>query len=267
MDKEVAHLNEMALFLQQQLSSERYPANEQGGIYQPSHQPVTRLGLVLNPWSGLPGWIEDNQLDALWIHRPWAVDLSLLPAGLGILYNHLPFDETLTIGYNLRLASQLRAVGRPEPLGFKQSSTASGELLPQRPIGMMIDVATEEFGVILDRVSQLLGGYDRAEAGRCQTGQHAISRIAVVGAMNEALIREAHSRGADLYLTGQYRKMTQSVVDETGMAVIAVGHQRNEEWGLGALADLIQEKWPSLAVVMATQNRSVSTVSNTMKSI
>ncbi|WP_338874943.1 Nif3-like dinuclear metal center hexameric protein [Spirosoma sp. SC4-14] len=265
MNKQACDLDEIAAFLQHQLLSERYPGNEQGGIYRPSPKPVARLGLVLHSWSGLPTWISDNQLDALWIHRPWAVDFSSIPADLGVLYSHLPFDENLTVGYNLLLANLLGAVGQPEPLGFKQSDT--DKALPQRPIGMLVDVVTEEFDAVLQAVSQLFNGYDRAEAGRCQTRQHAISRIAVVGAMNESLIREAHSRGANLYLTGQYRKMTQKVVDETGIAVIAVGHQRSEAYGLRMLADLIHEKWPAMSVLMPIQHGSVSTVGSPVKSI
>ena len=68
--------------------------------------------------------------------------------------------------------------------------------------------------------------------------------------MNDALIREAADRGAGLYLTGQYRTPAQAAVNETGIAVAAVGHCRSEAWGLRALADVLRERWPELVILV-----------------
>jgi putative NIF3 family GTP cyclohydrolase 1 type 2 len=230
-------LHDLAHLLTTAFAADRYTADEQGGIYRPSDRPVQRLGIALEPWPGLRQWVINNQLDALWLHRPWHLDLTTLPAEVGVLYNHLPFDETLTMGFNQRLATALDSLGKPETLGFKQATDKRGGVLPLRPIGMLFDSAEQEFDDWLDRVNRLFCGYDRAEMG-CQTS---IRRIAVVGAMNDALVREAASRGANVYLTGQYRKPGQAAVDETGIALIALGHRRTEVWGLRALADLLGE--------------------------
>lgn len=237
-------LNELNDFLQNELATNQYPDSEQGGVYHPSERPVRRLGLALEPFANLPQWVEEANLDALWLHRPWQLDLTSLPPDIGILAHHLPFDETLTIGYNARLSGQIGAVGSLEPLGYKQDTTANGTLLPQRPIGMLIDVARQEFDYWLSTVKNLFGGYDRAEAGRDSDSWPAANgRVAVVGAMTDALIREGANRGANLYLTGAYRKPAQQAVDETGIAVIAIGHRRIEEWGLRELAHLLNERW------------------------
>lgn len=238
-------LNELVALLRIEFAVDRYPANEQGGIYRPSKRPVQRLGLALEPGPRLSAWVAQHQPGALWLHRPWQLDPAALPPDIGVLYHHLPFDETLTIGYNPALAAQLGATGALEPLGYKQAADETGEPLPRRAIGMLVDVAEQEFDHWLDAVKTEFSGYDRAEAGR----QIDVKRIAVVGAMNDALVREAADRGADLYVTGQYRKPAQDAVNETGIAVIAVGHRRSEEWGLRALADLIRQRWPKLEVV------------------
>ena len=237
-------LNDIADFLWSELACDRYPETEQGGIYQAFNQPVRRLGLALEPFPELTSWVADNQLDAVWLHRPWQLDLATLPADMGILYNHLPFDEHLTMGHNPRLASRLQATGLLEPLGFKQAVHATGALLPQRPIGMVFDAVPQDVVGWVHQVETMFGGYDQIELGR----QSTIGRVAVVGAMNDALIREAADRGVGLYLTGQYRTSAQKAVDETGMVVVAVGHRRSEEWGLQALADVLRERWPALDV-------------------
>ena len=236
-------LTELADFLAAEFRTNHYPESERGGLYRPSNRPVQRLGLALEPFPELTAWVETARLDALWLHRPWQLDPTKLPSDVGVLSHHLPFDEALTIGLNPYLAPLLDAVGLPEPLGFKRDSDS--DLLP-RAIGMLIDVPGCEFDAQLLTVNTSFGGYDRAEPGR----QPRISRVAVVGAMNDALVREAANRGANLYLTGQYRKPAQDAVDETGMAVIAIGHRRTELWGLRALANILHEHYPHLSVLV-----------------
>lgn len=244
-------IDEVVRYLQTEFATERYPQSEQGGIYRPSNRMIQKLALALEPGPGLTNWIVEHRCDALYLHRPWQLDLASLPPHVGVLYHHLPFDETLTIGYNTRLARALGAVGLLQPLGHKQATNEAGELLPRRAIGMLFTVDEQAFDTCLKMVKECFGGYDRAQATGERMGHETpISRIAVVGAMNDALIREAAERGAQVYLTGQYRKPAQEAVDETGIAVIAVGHRRSEEWGLRALADMLRERWPGLQTVV-----------------
>ncbi|MFD2935956.1 Nif3-like dinuclear metal center hexameric protein [Spirosoma flavum] len=250
MDTSPFFLNDINDYLQNELAASRYPDAEKGGIYYPSKRPIRRLGLALEPFPKLSDWVNETQVDALWLHRPWQLDLANLPPDIGILSHHLPFDETLTMGNNTQLAKRIGATGALEPLGYKQDTTEDGTLLPERPIGMLIDVVEQEFDYWLTTVKGIFGGYDRAEAGSGAAGwQTTSSRIAVVGAMTDALVREAAERGAHLYLTGSYRKPGQQAVDETGIAVIAVGHRRSEVWGLRALADLLGERWSIECIV------------------
>lgn len=65
------------------------------------------------------------------------------------------------------------------------------------------------------------------------------------------LVIEAAARGANIYLTGQWRQPAQAAVSETGINVIAVGHRRCEEWGLRALAGVMRERWSKLEVICA----------------
>lgn len=238
-------LSDVVDFLRNEFAVDCYPDSERGGIYQASDRPVQRLGLALEAFPQLATWSADNQLDALWLHRPWQLDLTTLPPDIGVIYNHLPFDEHLTMGFNTRLATQLRAVSPLEPLGFKRGTRETGEPLPQRPIGMLFDADEQNVPEWIRQTETQFGGYDRIETGR----QTTVGRVAVAGAMNDALIQEAADRGAGLYLTGQYRPSAQKAVAETGITVIAVGHRRSEEWGLRALADVLRERWPEMTVV------------------
>ena len=78
-----------------------------------------------------------------------------------------------------------------------------------------------------------------------------VSRVAVVGAMTDALVREAAARGAGLYVTGQLRQPARAAAAATGIAVAAVGHARSERWGVRALAHLVAERWGGVRVAVA----------------
>ena len=241
----MTHLNDLDLLLQTALTTHRYPAGEQGGIYRPSDRPVERIGLALDPPPQVGNWVRENKLDAVWLHRPWRLQQDTLPPDLGVLYHHLPFDETLTTGYNVPLAAAL-GLSELEILGYKTAPAPVDAHLPPRPIGMLGMTPPRSFDEWKLLINRRFGGYDRAEPGRTDVPE----RVAVVGAMNTSLVQDAHERGVGLYLTGEYRKSVQEAVDETGMAVIAIGHRRTEEWGLQALAGLLREKWPGLVVLV-----------------
>lgn len=233
----------LADFLAGLLTIDRYPPDEQGGIFKVGNRPIERLGLALEPFPEIDSWVKTNQIDILWLHRPWRLPPDALPGDVGILYHHLPFDEHLTMGYNSPLA-EVFELKNLETLGVKQSQLPDGTLLPKRPIGMVANAPTMPFATWQERMQAEFGGFDQAVAG--QTAP--IERIAVVGAMNDALIREAAERGATLYLTGQYRPSANEAVRETGMNVIAVGHRRSEEWGLRALGKILKLYVPRIEI-------------------
>ncbi|GAB3893475.1 Nif3-like dinuclear metal center hexameric protein [Larkinella knui] len=243
-------LTEFVQFLAEIFNTSLYPPAEQGGLFHQSTpgqsgHPVQRVGLALEPWPGLPQWLVTHRIDTLWLHRPWRLDLSFLPPNTAVLYHHLPFDEHLTLGYNRWLAEALNLAGKPKPrlevIGYKQMPG-----YPDRPIGMLGPASELDFRGWCHRVVVQFGGYEEALPGTQTRPGH----LAVVGAMNTELIREASARGAGLYLTGQYRKSAQKAVEETGIGVIAIGHRRSEEWGLRKLAQLVANR--NVAIVMPT---------------
>ena len=251
-------LKEIAYFLNDYFGVEDYPG-EISGIYRPSERPLRRIGLALEAWPELPDWIETQQLDALFLHRPWKLDMLLDEEdkekrrrgeeetqstienrkskieNLGVLFYHLPFDEYLTPGDSPRLADAL-LLSDTEVLGDKEG----------RPLGMIGDLEPQTFATVLAIVESVFGGYEEVLPCVAET----VTRIAVVGAMTEALVREAGERGAQAYLTGQFRTPARSAIQELGMGVIAVGHRRSEEWGLRALAGLLRERFAKLEVVV-----------------
>ena len=63
------------------------------------------------------------------------------------------------------------------------------------------------------------------------------------------MVRDAHARGAGVYLTGQLRKPAREAVRQTGLCAVAVGQDRAEAWGLRRLGALLCERWASIEVM------------------
>ncbi|MBD2445607.1 Nif3-like dinuclear metal center hexameric protein [Nostoc sp. FACHB-152] len=225
----------IAEFLNDLFSVERFPLNERGGIYLASSRPIKRIGLALKPGEKFQEWMTAESVDALFLHRPWKLEIEHIKDNMGVISYHLPFDEYLTIGFNIRLAQVLN-ISKLEILGEKEN----------RPIGMLGEISSQSFGNLCDRISKIFGGYEKVS----QPINTEITRIAVVGAMTDLLVREAAARGADVYITGQLRQPAAEALRETKIGALAVGHYRSEVWGLRALARILQERWPSLEVVI-----------------
>lgn len=227
-------LEDLSQFLDCFFAIDRYAQEERGGIYLPSTRPISRLGLALEPWMHLPQWVEQQRVDALFLHRPWKLQLQELKQDIGVVSYHLAFDESLTLSFNPRLASVL-SMSTLSVLGEKQ----------KRAIGMIGDVPTKSFASYQNYVDEIFGGQEEARIGVATE----VSRVAVVGSMTDTLVREAAAQGADLYITGQLRQPAEIAVKETGISVIAVGHRRCEVWGLRALAGILRDRWSMLEVV------------------
>lgn len=211
--------------------------DDQGGLYRPSSRPIRRLGLALEPWPQLAQWVRNEHLDALFLHRPWQLQLQQLTQEIGVIAYHLAFDEGLTLGFNPRLAAVL-GISAIEVLGEKAG----------RPIGMLGQVPAQPFDCYRSCIAEVFGGQDQAHA--CASGE--VYRVAVVGAMTDTLVHQAAERGTDVYVTGQFRQPAKQAVFNTGIGVIIVGHRRSEEWGLRALAGVLRERWSGLEVVLPT---------------
>lgn len=128
----------------------------------------------------------------------------------------------------------------PVPFAYKES-------IPQ---GMRGTIEPTAVGRVLATLTEILGKAPSVKSIFTETVEH----VAVVGAMTDALIREAAARKIDLYITGQFRQSAARAVQETEMTVAKIGHTDGERWGLRALASLLRERWNHLDVTLAQQS-------------
>ncbi|GLV55237.1 hypothetical protein KDH_20840 [Dictyobacter sp. S3.2.2.5] len=223
----------LAAFLDSYLGAERFPSDEHG-IYHAGSRTIESLGLAIEPWPAIGQWAQEQELDAIFLHRPWHVRLQTLPAGVGILAYHLAFDLGLTLGYNPRLA-EILGMHNVVPCVFREG-IAYGMLgeIPPTPLKVLINDLTAIFG----HPPAITPEYTNS-----------VQRIAVVGAMNDASIHETADLGAQVYITGQFRQPARAAAQQTRMTVATIGHAICEQRGLRDLGSLLSEHWPQLKIV------------------
>ena len=220
------------------LRAPRYAGEgDPAGIWIDSGRPVRQLAIRLDPGRVPYDWAEG--LDAVLIHRPFGLWPAHLPDGLGVLAYHRALDDELSIG-SRPMANALALDLDAEPL--RRDGNAIGFMGTLNP--------PLEPSALFRQLESTFGGWEQELN---TDSDRAISRIALVNAMTDALVRDAARRNADLYLTGQVRGPARQAVAETGLAVIAVGQDRAEAWGLREMGRWLSERWPELAVVDQTR--------------
>lgn len=231
-------LAQVAAFIRQALDADAF-SGEPPTIFAASHRPVARLGLALEPGPELAAWVDADRLDAVFLHRPWRVAEAGLSADVGVLASHAAFDHRLTIGCNPDLARDL-GLRDPRPFGERDG----------RAVGMIGDGAPVDPASFIERITRTFGGVDDVLPERAD----AVRRVAVVGAMTDALVRQAAGEGADLYLTGQIRQPGLRAAAETGIGIVAVGHARSEMYGLRLLAGMIERHFAGAVACVVHPN-------------
>ncbi len=200
------------------------------GVWLASGRPVVRLGLRLE--AGRPPYDWADGLDAVLIHRPFGLWPARLPPGVGVLAAHRALDDRLSVGLNPALASSLGLEPEPEPL--RRGGTAVG----------LVARSGHPLAAVAARVEAAFGGAEETVGELPEAGA-----VALVGAMTAELVAAAAERGVGLYVTGQIRKPARDAIAEHEMAVVAVGQDRAEAWGLRHLGALVRQRWPEVEVV------------------
>lgn len=201
------------------------------GVWVASDRPVARLGLRLD--AGAPPYRWARGLDAVLVHRPFGLWPARLPAGLGVVACHAALDAWLWTAARPALALALGVVPEAEPL------TRDG-----RRVGVVGDAPLD----LLARLTALTGPPEAVVGDASQ----AVGRVAVLGAMTDALVREAAARGATHVVTGQIRRPGVAAAEATGVAVVATGQDAAEAWALRVLAAAVVARWPAVEVVDRT---------------
>ena len=234
-------LSELTAFLEARLALPALAADKEVPLlWRPADSgrngPLLRIGLALE---FSPEWgMEAAHCDAVFLHRPFSFPSDALP-GVPILASHLGFDAHLTTGYNPALAT---ALGLQEITPLFRGDRP-GEVIPIGMVGTVDPPQTLEAWT--EKIIQEFGGPD---VSVLQQTEALVQRVAVMNALNPALVTLASEHGATVYLTGQMRETPNTPLRRTEYPCWRRGHERIERWGLRHLGAEIALAFPDLTV-------------------
>lgn len=105
---------------------------------------------------------------------------------------------------------------------------------------------TEEF---LAHIKAKFGGVLRYT----KPPRSSVQRIAWCGGSGSFLLSEAKAAGADLFLSSDF-KYHQFFEAEDRLCLVDIGHYENEQFTIPLIAEYLQEKFPTFAVLLTEQN-------------
>lgn len=178
-----------------------------------------------------------------------------------ILSSHTGFDEALTVGYNVALATRLSLCVADSVClqGYKNDAT--------RRIGIVgvVPAGTTLGGIVraVAREFELRGGDGGVEGA---VDEQEVRVVAIMNAFAPAevdrVMEAAVAKGwveylwdarKVLFLTGQAREAGMAAVEARGMKVMCVGHAEAEEWGMRYLAERVREEFPEVVVQLRVE--------------
>jgi dinuclear metal center YbgI/SA1388 family protein len=152
---------------------------------------------------------------------------TLVRKDISLYAAHLPLDCHPEVGNNAVLARHLGLTAL-EPFG--------------RDHGIDIGLAGELRVPVQDlarKLEERLGGAPRV----IPTGPPVTQRVAVVTGAGSFLLREAHEKGIDTFVTGEGPHHSFFDAEEWGINVLYAGHYATETVGVEALGAHIQERF------------------------
>ncbi|KAF2724655.1 hypothetical protein K431DRAFT_281609 [Polychaeton citri CBS 116435] len=227
--------------------------------FDASVQRATRVVLSVTPTKGFYQTLGINT-HLGFLHRPFGLARKEVPRRATILACHKAFDEVLTVGWNLPLASRLGLdVEKAQVIqGYKGD--------PERRIGIVGRYAGQggqaPGNVRATVLNEFHGSFDGSFGFPDSAGDDVapssthIAGIAIMNAFHPAEVERVCSCAEDigvqpgemLYLTGAVREAGLEAARTRGMRVICVGHRVCEEWGIRYLSSQLREKFPGLEV-------------------
>lgn len=227
--------------------------------YDKNTSPVSHLVLSITPTLGvytkLQSLAQNNRNKPLcFLHRPFGLDRRSVPRGALVLASHKRFDEQLTVGHNLPLATSLGLDLKDHIVvcGYKED--------PDRLMGL---VALLQKSKTLDQVgNDIASQFGPCEIHASEEGSRSTYRaIAIMNAFNAETVGRVINAVKDkgwiaptedmrsvVYLTGEARESGLKAAQYVNMTTVCAGHRASEEWGIRWLSQKLRDAYPTLNV-------------------
>ncbi len=154
---------------------------------------------------------------------------TLFDAGMNLYAAHLPLDAHPEVGNNVQLLKLLDLEPK-EPFGEYKGTAIGflGEFKKTEPIEKIVQILAE-------RLNTTVKTYE--------FGKKEIRTIGAVSGAGAFALEEAHRKGIDLFITGEFGHADYLTAVDLGISVAVAGHYKTETLGIKALMEVVKEKF------------------------
>jgi dinuclear metal center YbgI/SA1388 family protein len=154
---------------------------------------------------------------------------ALIENGLNLYATHLPLDAHPEVGNNVEL---LRLLG----------------LNPKGPFGEYKGLSIGFYGEFekpqpIEKVAQIIAEKLDTTVRTYEFGEREIKTIGTISGAGAFALEEAHRRGIDLLVTGEFGHADYLTALDLPQSVLVAGHYKTETLGVKALMELIRERF------------------------
>ncbi|KUH32290.1 hypothetical protein APY94_10360 [Thermococcus celericrescens] len=234
--------DELVAFLDEHLNVQAYPDKSSNGLQVEGKAEVERVAFAVDTtlrtieraakagadmmvvhhgmiWGGL-GYITGIHYRRL---------KALMESGINLYAAHLPLDAHPEVGNNVEL---LRILGiEPRgPFGEYRGLSVGfyGEFDEPQPIEKVAHIIAEKLGTTVRTY---------------EFGEREIKTVGAVSGAGAFALEEAHRKGIDLLVTGEFTHADYLTAIDLPQSVLAAGHYKTETLGVKALMRVLREKF------------------------
>ncbi len=212
--------------------------------------PVTRMLVALDPASSVLREAQRLECQCLVTHHPllfrpinsvrtdsWpgSIIRHALISGIGIIAAHTNLDAARE-GTNARL-KELLGLEAAGPLEAEEGLKVDEQYIGMGLVGLLRLEATLES--LAGKLNQMLGGAVVRMTGDLQKR---VSRVAVCTGSGGSMIEKVLAAGADVFITGDMKYHEARLAEESGLAVLDIGHFASEKLVLEPLGDFLRSR-------------------------
>ncbi|AJC71387.1 hypothetical protein X802_03810 [Thermococcus guaymasensis DSM 11113] len=234
--------DELVSFLNDYLQISAYPDKSSNGLQVEGKEEVERVAFAVDTTLRTIERAVGGRADMLVVHHGmiWGgLDYitgihyrrlkALIESGLNLYAAHLPLDAHPEVGNNVGL---LKLLG----------------LEPKGPFGEYRGLSIGFWGEFdepqpIEKVAQVLAEKLDTTVRTYEFGKREIKTVGVISGAGAFALEEAHRKGIDLLVTGEFGHADYLTALDLPQSVLVAGHYKTETLGVKALMEVVRERF------------------------
>ncbi|WP_048150870.1 Nif3-like dinuclear metal center hexameric protein [Palaeococcus ferrophilus] len=231
--------DEVVKFLDGYLNISAYPDKSSNGLQVEGKEEVERVAFAVDATLRTIERAAKGGADMLIVHHGmiWGgIDYvtgihykrlkALISSGINLYVAHLPLDAHPEVGNNVGLLGLLG-------------------LEPKGPFGEYRGLSVGFWGEFdepqpMEKVAQIIAEKLNTEVKTYEFGKREVKTVGAVSGEGAFALEEAHRRGIDLLITGEFGHADYLTAQDMEQSVLVAGHYKTETLGVKALMDVLR---------------------------